>query len=245
MSLLGLGVVNCEATTIVILVTKDRIVVAADSAGTRIGPSGERTTSYGECKIHKGPRAAFLAAGWVKVDGVSAYDVFPGGEKYLNGAYSMSELYSFFFNETVLRIRHDGDGPRRDLEAGYVGWEAGRPAVAIGYFEEEGARSQPIIPGLILRTIATSHFDQTWLWTCERACNQAAVLGLESHIDLDALKAALARNPKEAEMAHLAEEAVNAQAKDQSGLVGGPVDILVIDRKGARWYKDKVKEACR
>jgi hypothetical protein len=254
-----------RATTIVLLISRDRIVIAADSMETGVNvelPLLSRATvtpmpAVDVCKVQLGRHIAFVASGTVRgaVEG-RGFDVHTIAKPILQNGDTIVEKYAELFAE-VIRIRLpsvDADY----LDVAFLAWEDGRPQFMLGTFKQHTYPGPPPfniydinrydINRLLERTLTATrfhdYFDQTWLSVCTGpSCTFAKVLGKGSAIDKDALNAALRRRPKEAEMVRLAEEAVKAQSAATPDLVGGPISSVVINKKGARWIHQS--ENCR
>lgn len=248
---------SASATTIVILVTPARIVIAADSkqTGTRFQKAvgilfPSRAPDTLTCKIQVRGHSAFIASGTVRGGSSGrSFDVYASATPLLESDEAVIRKYADLFR--AISTFNLPSFQVEPLKAGFVTWEDGRPQYILGTFEQRTCSYNPnadqVRTGIsafewIGRSVLVTReaFDQSWLSVCsDRRCEFAEVLGVESAVDRNALKTFLSRHPSEKDMAAMAEEVVRQQIAASPELVGGPIDVAVIDRKGARWIRQK------
>jgi hypothetical protein len=218
------GISPASATTIVVLASADRVVVAADSRVTRSGdPSVVDDTA---CKILvRGTTAATMSGEIADVDG--RFDARRAIPRALSTRGSVRDKYLAALQMIGEMQVGNGNPPgERDLSLLIVTVDSsGAPDWAVGEIH-----------------LPADHLPGPTLCTNSGPCILSAFIGepIEGLADLKArIDGELQRRPSENRMVQLAREAIQSQAVQFPTKVGGPTDVLVLDRYGARWLARK------
>lgn len=218
-----------DASTVVFLISTDRIIVAADSRQRLIRSDGlgPPTIHDSSCKIRVGNHAVFVATG-VTSDS-SGFDVRRTALDLLNRSQTVKERYTEFVRRIQANIRFGSQGHyERNVTVTFAQWDDGGPSMVTAEFAPT-------------QLLSVWMFQEKALNACSglKNCNSFRALGASEAIDDDALDALLTKRPNERAMAALAISAVERQAHATPDEVGGPIDVAVIDKKGIRWVQRK------
>lgn len=214
---------KARATTLVLLATEHFVVVAADSRLTGRNARGTIVESIDTaCKVSVDLDMALATFG--TTDGPTGTG--PGFRSFWKSAAGNGEALL----QRVQRMeQYAARSPIRDAhlstELYVVGLQQGSPVLyGLGvFFSENGPPRR--------------------LWTRVPAPFALAV-GSEtlSEQQLDELKAQLDQSPQVDTVAAIAVRLIEQEAT-RNDMVGGPVDVVVVDRAGTRWWR--VKPQCR
>ena len=229
------GVASWGGTSIVVLHTPAKAVIAADSKTTIRGARGP-IGAIETCKIHTVDDAVFVTAGTV---GGSGLDVEQIATESMKGGGSLLERVGRFEGHIKqpllghLRALHAEDPARlvRDFSEGvvldiaFVRMEGGRPSVYV-----RGYRLGPVANGSPTLTVQRSDCPGA---DCKGPLN-ALILG-----DQDAARATavslLGNRDVPDDLVVPAVKIVEAQAAATPVTVGGAVTVIQVDHAGLHW----------
>jgi hypothetical protein len=199
-----------EATTVVILITPHRIVVAADSR-----QSDGVTISNDGCKIRLGASKAVAFSG--KLTSI----ILNKGTEVVTAAGSVAHAYVTFLRR--LADEESYPFPGEGFAVAFVAFENGRPALAANEIK-------PPIPWKEAKTCKPGT-------DCTSSPVLGEKSAIDSDALLAWLKTAPTKKAM-IERARAAVRQ-QANAPGMTDKVGGPIDIALIDAKGVRWVQVK------
>lgn len=228
------------ATAVIALRTDQRVVLAADSL--RLNNRGERTTG---CKIRQAGRWWTSIGGFM---GVSGYDAVADVSVVLANVETLQQVHAALVRVIVPRIERSLAGAKGLPGFGAM-FEVGGPVAQL--FVAGVDHGQPVLGTfmLTLRELDPVSLQAHWLTCPGDLCNAAdgrAFHGASVDPSGPAVRYLQAPRPAWVEAANgqAANRIIREQIAGSPDLVGGPIDVIELSRRGARWVDRDERSRC-